>query len=179
MLLTLVLRLACIALLFSTAALVFDLPWRESGNERIISGVIAVSLALAGAYLGDFLSSLLRPVPGKTAPGEEPRADRRASAPSAQPEEQPARKRRQGSGVIRWYGTDNYGFITSDEDGEEIFFHLNDMPRSQRDKIRPLLREGQAVRFQARQTERGWRAQNLQIVVDDETDHGDAQNAGE
>ena len=30
------------------------------------------------------------------------------------------------SGVIKWYGAKSFGFLVSDEDNREVFFHLND-----------------------------------------------------
>jgi CspA family cold shock protein len=59
------------------------------------------------------------------------------------------------TGTVDFFNdTGGYGFITTDESDEDVFFHMEDVGG-------PDLEEGQEVEFEITQTDKGPRAKNL------------------
>ncbi len=64
------------------------------------------------------------------------------------------------SGIVKWFNVNKgFGFITTDA-GEDVFVHF----RSIRGRGRRSLRQGQSVRFDISQGEKGLQAENVSIV---------------
>ncbi len=57
-----------------------------------------------------------------------------------------------------WFGGKNYGFIRSQETGDEIFFHRSEIV-SDGEVI-----EGQKVEFETKKTSRGLKAINVNLI---------------
>lgn len=62
--------------------------------------------------------------------------------------------------VVRFNGTNGYGFITPDDGGEDVFVHASLVA----DELKNALHSGTRVEFQAVQGERGLKAVGLTIL---------------
>jgi CspA family cold shock protein len=94
------------------------------------------------------ISSPARPVTGMN------RAESRNDAPTEE-------------GQVKWFNrTKSYGFIVR-PNGDEIFVHQRSIRRSGRgsdDRHRPVLRDGQRVRYVVGKTDKGLAAENVQSL---------------
>lgn len=117
-----------------SAALYYFITWAFA----FLAAIVAVSLSVA---------------PGKQS---------KVSAPSNKSErsEEPSGAEGSETGTVKWFNVNKgFGFITTSA-GDDIFVHF----RSIRGRGRRSLRQGQTVRFDITQGDKGQQAENVSVV---------------
>jgi cold shock protein len=64
--------------------------------------------------------------------------------------------------IVRFDGTQGYGFITPDSGGEDVFLHASVLD----DSVKGLVRGGMRVEFEAAKSERGLKALQVHVLDD-------------
>jgi CspA family cold shock protein len=65
------------------------------------------------------------------------------------------------TGVVKTVTDKGYGFISTDDSSDDIFYHENNLEGELADR---LLREGDKVTFEVEETEKGLNAINIQLA---------------
>lgn len=69
----------------------------------------------------------------------------------------------QFTGKVKWFSNaKGFGFITNDNDQQDVFVHFSSI-KEDNGKYRTL-NEGQKVKFQIEQAEKGFKANNVEVI---------------